>query len=64
MLEKEIKMPIISTDTTSGLASAMQLMDTTASEIFAKTKDETSETETQQVIYLPMRLPEVEEQED
>ena len=64
MPEKEIKIPIISTDTTSGLVSATQLMDTTASEIFAKTKDETSETETEQIMYLPMTLPQVEEERE
>jgi len=35
MLEKEMKMPIASTNTISGLVSVLQLVDTTPSEMFA-----------------------------
>lgn len=55
--EKEIKMPIALTDTTSGLVSALQLVDATSSEIFATVRNDTSEVETQRIIYPSMELP-------
>jgi soluble P-type ATPase len=55
--EKEIKIPIASTDTTSGLVSVMQLLDTTPGEIFATIKNDTSEIEIQRIIYPSMELP-------
>lgn len=55
--EKEIRMPIASTNTTSGLVSALQLVDTTPSEIFATVRNDTSELEMQHIIYSPIELP-------
>lgn len=49
--EKEIKMPITSTNTTTGLVSALQLVDTTPSEIFATVRNDTSKIEIQRIIY-------------
>ena len=56
MLEKEIKMPIASTNTTSGLVSVLQLVDTTPSEMFATVRNDTSELEMQRITY-PIELP-------
>ncbi|MCW3131958.1 MAG: hypothetical protein N2V73_04480 [Candidatus Methanospirare jalkutatii] len=57
MLEKEIKMPIASTNTTSGLVSVLQLVDTTPSEMFATVRNDTSELEVQRIMYSPIELP-------
>jgi len=63
MLEKEIKMPVASTNTTSGLVSVLQLVDTTPSEMFATVRNDTSELEVQRIIYSPIELPKKESQE-
>jgi|GEM_PF-1785326 len=64
MLEKkEIKMPIASTNTTSGLVSVLQLVDTTPSEMFATVRNDTSELEMQRITY-PIELPKKEPQEE
>ena len=55
--KKDIKMPIASTNTTSGLVSALQLVDTTSSEMFATVRNDTSESEIQRIIYSPVELP-------
>ena len=55
--EKEIKMPIASTNTTAGLVSTLQLVDTTPGEIFATVRKDTSDVETQRIIYPSMRVP-------
>jgi len=58
--EKEIKMPITSINTTTGLVSAIQLVDTTPSEIFATVRNDTSEVEIQRIIYPSVELPQQE----
>jgi len=55
--EKEIKIPIVSMDTTAGLVSAHQLVDATPSEMFATVRNDTSEVEIQRIIYSPVELP-------
>lgn len=64
MLEKEIKMPIASTNTTSGLVSALQLVDATPNEMFATVRNDTSELEMQRITYSPIELPKKEPQEE
>jgi len=56
MLEKEMKIPVASIDTTSGLVSALQLVDTTPAEMFAIVRNDTSELELQRIIYSPIEL--------
>jgi|Deesub1362A_J573_1020465.scaffolds.fasta_scaffold00419_5 hypothetical protein len=64
MLEKkDIKMPIASTNSTSGLVSALQLVDTTPSEIFATVRNDTSESQIQ-IVYSPIVLPKEEPQKE
>lgn len=53
--EKEVEMPIIPINATAGLVSVLQLLDTTSSEIFAAIREDTSEVETQRIIY-PIEL--------
>jgi len=55
--EKEREIPIASMDTTIGLVSAMQLVDTTPSEIFVTPRNETSDTEILRMIYPSVELP-------
>jgi hypothetical protein len=55
--EKEIKLPVASTESTVGLVSAMQLLNTTPGEIFIIVRDDTSEEETQRIIYPSMEFP-------
>lgn len=55
--EKEIKLPVASINTTSGLVSYLQLVDTTSSEMFATTRKDTSEIETRCIIYPSVELP-------
>ena len=62
--EKEIRMPIASTNTTSGLVSVLQLVDTTPSEMFATVRNDTSESEIQRITYLPVETPRREQQEE
>lgn len=54
--EKVIKMPITSINATTGLVSALEIIDTTLSGMFAKIRDDTSETEMQRIIYPSIRL--------
>lgn len=49
--EKEMEMPIVLIDTTVGLTSALQLIDTTSGEIFIAVRNDTTETEIQRIIY-------------
>jgi len=56
--EKEMKIPVISVNTTSGLVSAQQIVDTTPSEMFATVRNDTSKVETvQRIIYPSVELP-------
>jgi len=64
MLEKkDIKIPIASTNSTSGLVSALQLVDTTPSEIFATVRNDTSESQIQ-IVYFPVVFPKEEPQKE
>ncbi len=62
--KKDIKMPIASTNTTAGLVSALQLVDTTPSEMFASVREDTSESEIQRIIYSPIELPKKESKQE
>jgi len=55
--EKKIKIPVVSMTTTSGLVSALQLVDTTSSELFATIRNDTTEVEIQRIRYSPINLP-------
>ena len=55
--KKEIKMPIASTNSTTGLVSVLQLVGTTPSDMFATVRNDTSETEIQRIIFSPIELP-------
>ena len=62
--EEEIKMPKVSTSTTSGLVSVLQLVDTTPSEMFATVRNDTSGLEIQRITYSPIELPKKEASEN
>ena len=53
MKEEEIKMRIFQINTTAGVVSASQLIDTTSSDIFIIMREDTSGVKIQQIIYSP-----------
>lgn len=61
MFEKpeEIRLPILSTNKTSGLANILQLTDVTSNEVFA-IRDSTSKTEIIQIVSPPLKESEKE----
>ena len=56
--EKDIKIPTITMDNTPGLSSALQLVDSTANEMFATVNNNTSDDPCIRITYSPVVLPE------